>query len=407
MEAISRSAEAVVEAKPPKAYNLQQEDERQGAPLVHDESNWLISYADMMTLLMGFFVLMYAFSTRDVKKFTAVSKEVAKYFGGKIKDDPTLVKLAADLKEAMDEIGKDKVEVAFNQGEVSLSFDGALLFESGSATLRPEVAPTLNKISGLLAVQKGLDQVKVEGHTDSDPISSPTYPSNWELSSARSGTVVRQFISAGLRPESLVAEGFADSRPLAPEKDDKGTPLPENKAKNRRVVISVSFASNLNAAKAALDTKQFVPQPEQSAQTPDLPDRPEGSQAQNSQATDQLGAEMNGTDAQKVQLEAAKEKLKEREGQLRELEKQAQQKKQLDDIQKRIQDVEKRSAEKQTILHGVPVQPQKGVVDLKNGLKQLEQRTQVKKSSTDRLPTSLPQKSGVKPKPKPKPKKTR
>ena len=80
----------------------------------------------------------------------------------------------------------------------------------------------------------------VEGHTDDSPISSERYPSNWELSAARASLVVRMLENKGFRKDRLSPQGFADSRPILPNRDEAGKPIPDNQAQNRRVVIRIA-----------------------------------------------------------------------------------------------------------------------------------------------------------------------
>jgi chemotaxis protein MotB len=82
-------------------------------------------------------------------------------------------------------------------------------------------------------------RITVEGHTDDEPISSAQFPSNWELSAARAAAVVRFFAEHGIPANRLRAAGYAQTHPLAPNRDDAGNPIPENQAKNRRVVIEL------------------------------------------------------------------------------------------------------------------------------------------------------------------------
>jgi len=116
----------------------------------------------------------------------------------------------------------------------------AAFFESGSATLSDAGKGILRKLFGtLLAPRFAGYRITVEGHTDNQPISGPQFPSNWELSSARAASVVRFFIDQGIPADRLRAAGYADTQPLAPNRDAAGNPIPENQAKNRRVVVEL------------------------------------------------------------------------------------------------------------------------------------------------------------------------
>ena len=106
---------------------------KHGAPepaqMVHDESNWLVSYADMMTLLFGFFVLMYSFSKIDEKKFEIIRKDVARYFGGQVKTNPTVKRVEKEIDDIITQAGIDKnVVLVARDSELQLRFNGSFHF---------------------------------------------------------------------------------------------------------------------------------------------------------------------------------------------------------------------------------------------------------------------------------------
>ena len=229
------------------------------AAMAHDESNWLVSYADMMTLLFGFFVLMYSFSRIDTKKFEVVRKDVARYFGGQVRVDPTITKLDQEAKDILLNAGLDKnVELVAKDSEVELRFNGSLHFQPGTSNLNHESQYVLGKLIEMIKKNVKPDTVSVEGHTDDDPISSQVYPSNWELSTSRASAVVREFEKFGFEPSKLTATGFGSSRPIAPNRDSKGIPIAQNQEANRRVIVTVGFRRELDAAVKALKTNEFV-----------------------------------------------------------------------------------------------------------------------------------------------------
>lgn len=226
----------------------------------HDESNWLVSYADMMTLLFGFFVLMYSLSRFDGTKFDLVRKEVAKYFGGSIKDVSAIVLAEQKIINVMKGSGDMNGVEIIRDGEntILLKFDGQVLFESGATEIKEESKPNLRRVVGALRAVEGLAKVAVEGHTDSDVIQSGLIKSNWELSSLRAGSVVRYLEESGIDTKLLSAVGYGSSKPLVPERDKNGVAIPNNQVQNRRVVIAVT----LDDAEAAykLRQKQFSKQ---------------------------------------------------------------------------------------------------------------------------------------------------
>jgi chemotaxis protein MotB len=122
----------------------------------------------------------------------------------------------------------------------TLAFDSAAFFNRGSATLSSSGKVILQQLVGDLKSKEYLDYTAtIEGHTDDVPISNAQFPSNWELSSARAAAVVRFFIEQGVSAQRLRAAGYADTHPLRPNRDSNGIALPENQAKNRRVVIGL------------------------------------------------------------------------------------------------------------------------------------------------------------------------
>lgn len=232
-------------------------EEEHSAPLAHDESNWLVSYADMMTLLFGFFVLMYSMTQFDNRKFELVSKEIAKYFGGNIQANGALLlveqKIINILKGSGDMNG---VEVSKGHDDtIVLNFNGDLLFESGAIEVSEAAKPLLRRAIGSLKSVGKIEQIMVEGHTDADPVSSGMIKSNWELSALRAGSVVRYFELNGVDSNILSAVGMGSSKPLVPHFDAQGVAIPENKAKNRRVSLTVKLADPEAAMK--LQQKEF------------------------------------------------------------------------------------------------------------------------------------------------------
>ncbi|MBC7693252.1 MAG: OmpA family protein [Methylotenera sp.] len=211
----------------------------------HDEAHgeeseaWLISYADMMTLLMAFFAIMFSFSTVDQKKFDEIRKEVSKEFGGKY--ELPFEELQKQLEEIIKREGlTQQVAITRTGKDISLVFMGTMLFEQGSVSLRQEESAALGKIIDAVAATAKTNPIYVEGHTDNAPISTAQFPSNWELSAARATAIIRMLEAKGLDKKNLNAQGFADSRPLVPNVDAAGASLPDNQQKNRRVVIRVA-----------------------------------------------------------------------------------------------------------------------------------------------------------------------
>jgi len=231
---------------------MQDEDPPPQAP-------WLNTYADMVTLLLCFFVLLFSMSVVNVKKFEAVMSSLQGALGilegapvPTPNGSPTevfdagdlvaqlLAKEMAEMAELQEVIEKelkesglsDKVGVSLEERGVVLRFADTVLFDVGQDTLRPESAEALQKIGEII---KDLDNpIRVEGHTDNWPISTPRFPSNWELSTARATRVVRFLIEeAGVEPRQLQAAGYGEYYPI------ESNETAEGRQKNRRVDIVI------------------------------------------------------------------------------------------------------------------------------------------------------------------------
>lgn len=209
--------------------------------VVHEESesNWLVSYADLMTLLFGFFVLLFSFSKIDDEKFEQLKREATKTFGGEYQKP--FENITASMKEIVQN-QKLQDQVAFQETDagVEVTFRGALFFESGASDLRQEAKDMLEQmVPTIIGNAKGFGIV-IEGHTDNRPMySNGPIATNWELSSVRACTVLRFFLDKGFNPDAIKAMGFGDRRPVVPNEDKDGNPLPDNQAQNRRVVIRI------------------------------------------------------------------------------------------------------------------------------------------------------------------------
>jgi chemotaxis protein MotB len=307
--------------------------------MVHDESNWLVSYADMMTLLFGFFVLMYTFSRIDEKKFEIVRKDVARYFGGQIKVNPTIKKLEDDVKDVLSQAGLDKnVQLIARDSELELRFQGTLHFVSGTSNLTKDSDFVLAKLIDLIKRSVKADTVSVEGHTDDEPIYSTVYPSNWELSAARASTVVRQFEKYGFDPAKLTTKGYGSSRPLLPNRDSKGDPIPDNQEINRRVIVTIGFKREIEDAIRAMKTNQFV-----SADSPTL-------DADKARTALVREGEGEPTWREKISrdLSAVQDKVKLAEERLKDTEEKNRAARQLVDMQKRLEQIENKIDTSQT-----------------------------------------------------------
>lgn len=217
----------------------------QGAP------EWAVTYGDLMSLLLVFFVLIASYSNLDVIKYRALTGSMQTAFGtrdrtlddAKLDSSPTAgIASAAEERErrwverevesVVREIGGPLQMIHSREG-VRVRIDGGVLFETGQAELRPEAKQMLERLAPPL--RRYPYRLLVEGHTDDVPISTPNYPSNWELSAARAANVVRYMIAdAGISPDRLSAVAYAETRPVAPNNDE------ESRARNRRVEFLLS-----------------------------------------------------------------------------------------------------------------------------------------------------------------------
>ncbi len=217
---------------------------------------WFGTFADMMTLLFAFFVLLAAISTIDPVKLQNMADSMGKSVGKKKELENQAMSLGDIHKaatkmvkemEADPKTGEKPVEVSTSPKGVTIGISSDISFRSGSAETKPEFLDILKKI--IPTVNESTFQIAVEGHTDSDQLPEALtlrYPSNWELSGARAAAVVRQMISLEVDPTRLEAVGYGEFVP----RDRKNTELlssqlirkynatVEQKARNRRVEIT-------------------------------------------------------------------------------------------------------------------------------------------------------------------------
>jgi len=230
---------------------------KQGREMV-DEGlpGWFGTFADMMTLLFAFFVLLAAISTIDPVKLQEMADGMGKSVGKKIKKENQAMTLS-DIKKAAQkmvedmsedgETGEKPVEVTTGPKGVTIGISSDISFQSGSAVTKPAFLDILKKI--LPTIQESYFKLAVEGHTDSDPLPKALqvkYPSNWELSGARAAAVVRLLIGLDVDPTRLEAVGYGEFVPrdkttaeiITTDLIQKYNSNPQQKARNRRVEIT-------------------------------------------------------------------------------------------------------------------------------------------------------------------------
>ena len=210
------------------------------------ESIWLLSYADLMTLLFGFFALLMSFSKIDVEAFEKVRKETTEIFGGEY--TKPFQQMKDQLRDQVRLQGlNDKALFDELEKGITITFRGSVFFDSGSAELKPESIDLLKKVIPIIKKQTVQYNVVVEGHTDDNPIQSDKYPSNWELSSNRASAVLRLFEEHGFSRAHLRAIGFADTLPIVTNRNPTGIAVAENQSQNRRIVIKLIRSSSRNS----------------------------------------------------------------------------------------------------------------------------------------------------------------
>jgi len=251
-----------------------------------NEERWLVSFADMMTLLFCLFMVLFAISSVNTSKLEALSKSLQESISGKIvtggqavmetgatndtkppspsppipsvmpseaveraikgAQQEDLAKAAAAEQEAFEKLKKridsdaqalglqEKVDTQIRErGLVVRLLTDGVFFDSGQAVLKPASDQLLDRLGRIVRGEKR-HPVVVEGYTDSQPIQSGQYPSNWELSGARASSVVRHMIGAGVPMTRMNTAGFAQQHPIA------SNVTPQGRSRNRRVEIVLS-----------------------------------------------------------------------------------------------------------------------------------------------------------------------
>ena len=200
--------------------------------------DWLVTYADAITLLMAFFIMLVSFSKIDIPMYEQVAAGIREEIGKR--DVVTPVKLLKlDMEDAVFNMNaEDKVTVKTDDRGVLIELASSEFYLPGSAEIRPEAESILQRLAAIAATPRYRSfAVEVEGHTDDIPIRTERFPSNWELSAARATRVVRFLADQGVTPKRMKAVGFADTRPKAPNRAPDGLAIPANQAQNRRVSV--------------------------------------------------------------------------------------------------------------------------------------------------------------------------
>lgn len=209
-----------------------------------EDTAWLVTYLDMMTLLLTVFVVMLAYSTFQPDKFTrpqeAASEDVSKETKGAAKaaiesrHDPASL-LAQKLAQQLVDAGlTDAVKMEVEDRRLTLQMQEKILFASGHAELNDQGRAVLNRLAPTFMAPGQM--ISVEGHTDNIPISTGLFPSNWELSATRATRVVRHLAERGVPAGRLRAIGYGDTHSIASNAEEQG------RTSNRRVSIVIDLA---------------------------------------------------------------------------------------------------------------------------------------------------------------------
>lgn len=237
-------------------------------PTNHDR--WLVSYADFITLLFAFFVVMYSISSLNEDKYKVLTDSIEGIFQQQdraikpipigdellkgqldtgdaavhtaVPEDP-LESIAQQVRDQFEGLlGDGQLQVRGNEMWLELELSSSLLFPSGDAIPNHQAFEIIDKISNILAPFD--NPVKIEGFTDNLPISTALYPSNWELSAARAASIVRLLAMGGVQPERLAAVGYGEFQPVADNADAVG------RGRNRRVVLVISRDTDMRRPSA-------------------------------------------------------------------------------------------------------------------------------------------------------------
>ena len=222
-----------------------------------DKGEWITTYADLVTLLLTFFIMLFSISSLDAEKFKELLSSIQANLGQgtaimdvtidqpdlepmEFNDDPVRDIPLGDLEEPQDDLMNDvkqvvektrlgdNIVVYQEKDRITIIVDGQIFFGSGQADLMPGALPILDDITAL--IQKYPDyRINIKGHTDDDPISTVQFPSNWELSAVRATTVLRYLLYRGVDASRLTATGYGELLPIA------SNDTPEGRARNRRV----------------------------------------------------------------------------------------------------------------------------------------------------------------------------
>ncbi len=235
------------------------------------DDSWLLTYLDLITLILVLFIFLLAFAQKGKHEYQAVTQAMSEAVGGgksfhegkeiekgdvllnlpelpplpldqlmEERRTDSLHNLQARLLEKLEQQGiEEDVQIILNEQSVDIQLNEKILFPSGQASFNSAAAIVLQPVIEILKGEN--NQITVEGHTDNVPISTPAFPSNWELSSSRATNVVRYLIAQGIDPQRVRAVGYADTRPI----EDNATP--DGRSQNRRVTLVIQQSESTSS----------------------------------------------------------------------------------------------------------------------------------------------------------------
>ncbi len=205
------------------------------------EGLWLMSFGDLCLILISFFILMLSFSTVSQKKADimreAVQPKQSKAVPSKA---DSLSSVSKRITTEIKRLKLDKsAQVTFDDAGLAIEFKDGLIFSTASSAPNNEFIEVVGKVMKVIALTPEKFHLKIEGHTDDQPIKSSQFASNWELSSARGIALMRQFAQRGVQEERMSVIAYAQTRPKLPTEGLSGIALQQARAANRRVVIRI------------------------------------------------------------------------------------------------------------------------------------------------------------------------
>lgn len=205
------------------------------------EALWMMTFSDLSLILMCFFALILSFSTINNQKFDNITGNLKSPNPAEKKKEKNLKSIEEQIKKAIQRKNLQKqVSVKLDADGLNIEFRDKLLFSSGSANPNPATRRTLGEVMTIISKSPDKYHIELEGHTDNVPLSGRgRYRSNWDLSAARSVTLLNDFKRRGVKEERMHVLAYAHTKPKVPITGKRGRALAVAQAANRRVVIRI------------------------------------------------------------------------------------------------------------------------------------------------------------------------